>query len=57
MGIWLVGAVVIVLALVGMALWRRAYLARGVTPPTEVDETQGLPEGRPTRWDPRERYE
>jgi hypothetical protein len=56
MGIWIVGALIAVLALVGMWVWLRSYRERGVTPPTER-EPDGLPEDRPKRWDPRERYE
>lgn len=58
MGTGLAAVVVVIVALLAMAVWVRAKRARYGVDPTETPrQKQGLPEDRPTAWDPRERYE
>lgn len=55
---WVIGIVVVVLALVALAVWVRSFRQRYGGPEHEVVDEQAPPASeRDTTWDPRERYE
>lgn len=54
---WIVGGVVIVVALIALIAWLRVRSTQEPPPPELTDPESGPPEERDPTWDPRRRYD